>query len=222
MKHIIDIETWERKENFNFFRHFLNPQLSITSEVECGGAKKRAKEAHQSFFLHYLYAVLRAANEIPELRYRIDQEGHVVLYDKIDILSPIKIKENGKFFTIRFPYHEDFDTFYQEARSIIDSIPEDGDPYAAENGEVASGDYGLILLSATPDLYFTSITGTQEKQSGNNYPLLNAGKAISREGKLVMPIAMTIHHGFVDGHHLTLFYKKVEDLLKQGNYFISK
>lgn len=214
MKHIIDIETWERKENFNFFRHFQNPQLSITSEVECGGAKRRAKEAHQSFFLHYLYAVLRAANEISELRYRIDPEGRVVLYDKIDILSPIKIKENGKFFTIRFPYHEDFDTFHQEARKIIDSIPEDGDPYAAENGEIASGDYGLILLSATPDLYFTSITGTQEKQSGNNYPLLNAGKAITKEGKLVMPIAMTIHHGFVDGHHLSLFYKKVEELLK--------
>ena len=214
MKQIIDIETWERKENFNFFRRFQNPQLSITSEVECGGAKKRAKEAHQSFFLHYLYAVLRTANEIPELRYRIDPEGRVVLYDQIDILSPIKIKENGKFFTIRFPYHEDFETFYQEARKIIDSIPENGDPYAAENGEVANGDYGLILLSATPDLYFTSITGTQEKQSGNNYPLLNAGKAIIKEGKLVMPIAMTIHHGFVDGHHLSLFYRKVEELLK--------
>ena len=214
MKQIIDIETWERKENFNFFRRFQNPQLSITSEVECGGAKKRAKAAHQSFFLHYLYAVLRAANEIPELRYRIDPEGRVVLYDQIDILSPIKIKENGKFFTIRFPYHEDFETFYQEARKIIDSIPENGDPYAAENGEVANGDYGLILLSATPDLYFTSITGTQEKQSGNNYPLLNAGKAIIKKGKLVMPIAMTIHHGFVDGHHLSLFYRKVEELLK--------
>ena len=214
MKQIIDIETWERKENFNFFRRFQNPQLSISSEVECGGAKKRAKEAHQSFFLHYLYAVLRAANEIPELRYRIDPEGRVVLYDQIDILSPIKIKENGKFFTIRFPYHEDFETFYQEARKIIDSIPENGDPYAAENGEVANGDYGLILLSATPDLYFTSITGTQEKQSGNNYPLLNAGKAIIKKGKLVMPIAMTIHHGFVDGHHLSLFYRKVEELLK--------
>ena len=214
MKQIIDIETWERKENFNFFRRFQNPQLSITSEVECGGAKKRAKEAHQSFFLHYLYAVLRAANEIPELRYRIDPEGRVVLYDQIDILSPIKIKENGKFFTIRFPYHEDFETFYQEARKIIDSIPENGDPYAAENGEVANGDYGLILLSATPDLYFTSITETQEKQSGNNYTLLNAGKAIIKKGKLVMPIAMAMHHGFVDGHHLSLFYRKVEELLK--------
>ena len=179
MKRIIDIENWERKENFNFFRHFQNPQLSITSEVECGGAKQRAKAAGQSFFLHYLYAVLRAANEIPEFRYRIDTEGRVVLYDAIDMLSPIKIKENGKFFTTRFPYHNDFDTFYREAKMIIEAIP-----------------------------------GTQEKKSGNNYPLLNAGKAVVREGKLVMPIAMTIHHGFIDGHHLSLFYKKVEEFLK--------
>lgn len=95
MKRIIDIENWERKENFNFFRHFQNPQLSITSEVECGGAKQRAKAAGQSFFLHYLYAVLRAANEIPEFRYRIDTEGRVVLYDAIDMLSPIKIKRTA-------------------------------------------------------------------------------------------------------------------------------
>ncbi len=25
---------------------------------------------------------------------------------------------------------------------------------------------------------------------------------------------MTIHHGFIDGHHLSLFYRKVEELLK--------
>jgi chloramphenicol O-acetyltransferase type A len=25
---------------------------------------------------------------------------------------------------------------------------------------------------------------------------------------------MTIHHGFIDGHHLSLFYKKVEEFLK--------
>lgn len=54
MKQIIDIENWERKENFNFFRHFQNPQLSITSEVECGGAKQRAKAAGQSFSIIFM------------------------------------------------------------------------------------------------------------------------------------------------------------------------
>ena len=57
MKHIIDINIWERKENYEFFLGFQNPTISITSEVECAGAKARAKAAGESFFLHYLYAV---------------------------------------------------------------------------------------------------------------------------------------------------------------------
>ena len=28
MKHIVDIETWERKDNYNFFRGFANSYVS--------------------------------------------------------------------------------------------------------------------------------------------------------------------------------------------------
>lgn len=213
MKHIIDINTWERKENYEFFLGFQNPKISITSEVECAGAKARAKAAGESFFLHYLYAVLRAVNEIPEFRFRIDAEGRVVYFDHVDMLTPIKVKENGRFFTIRLPWNTDFQTFYTTAKAIINDIDPNGNPYDME--KVGGKDLlDVILLSATPDLYFTSLTCTQEHRHGSNYPLMNAGKAILKEGKLVMPIAMTIHHGFIDGHHLSLFYKKVEEFLK--------
>ena len=211
MKHIIN--TWERKENYEFFLGFQNPTISITSEVECAGAKARAKAAGESFFLHYLYAVLRAVNEIPEFRFRIDAEGRVVYFDHVDMLTPIKVKENGRFFTIRLPWNTDFQTFYTTAKAIINDIDPNGNPYDME--KVGGKDLlDVILLSATPDLYFTSLTCTQEHRHGSNYPLMNAGKAILKEGKLVMPIAMTIHHGFIDGHHLSLFYKKVEEFLK--------
>lgn len=213
MKHIIDINTWERKENYEFFLGFQNPTISITSEVECAGAKARAKAAGESFFLHYLYAVLRAVNEIPEFRFRIDAEGRVVYFNHVDMLTPIKVKENGRFFTIRLPWNTDFQTFYTTAKAIINDIDPNGNPYDME--KVGGKDLlDVILLSATPDLYFTSLTCTQEHRHGSNYPLMNAGKAILKEGKLVMPIAMTIHHGFIDGHHLSLFYKKVEEFLK--------
>ena len=213
MKHIIDINTWERKENYEFFLGFQNPTISITSEVECAGAKARAKAAGESFFLHYLYAVLRAVNEIPEFRFRIDTEGRVVYFDHVDMLTPIKVKENGRFFTIRLPWNTDFQTFYTTAKAIINDIDPNGNPYDME--KVGGKDLlDVILLSATPDLYFTSLTCTQEHRHGSTYPLMNAGKAILKEGKLVMPIAMTIHHGFIDGHHLSLFYKKVEEFLK--------
>ena len=180
MKHIIDINTWERKENYEFFLGFQNPTISITSEVECAGAKARAKAAGESFFLHYLYAVLRAVNEIPEFRFRIDAEGRVVYFDHVDMLTPIKVKENGRFFTIRLPWNTDFQTFYTTAKAIINDIDPNGNPYDME--KVGGKDLlDVILLSATPDLYFTSLTCTQEHRHGSNYPLMNAGNTERRK-----------------------------------------
>lgn len=214
MKQYIDIETWERKENYNFFRNFVNPTISITSEVVCEGAKERAKAAGQSFFLHYLYAIVNAANEVKEFRFRHDPQGRVVCYDKVDVLTPIKINENGDFFSVLIPYHKDFSAFYEEAQRIIAAIPKESNPYSAEQQDPEKGEFDVILLSATPDLYFTSMTHTQEFRQGSNYPLMNAGKVVTRGGELVMPIAINVHHGFVDGHHISQFFKKVEEFLK--------
>ena len=88
MKHIIDIDTWERRDNYNFFRTFHNSWISITSEVECGEALAAAKASGRSFFLYYLYAILRAANEVKEFRFRTDKNGQVVYHDQVDIISP--------------------------------------------------------------------------------------------------------------------------------------
>lgn len=215
MKHLVDIDTWERKENYLFFRDFANSWIAITSEVDCTEAYDAAKSTGRSFFLHYLYAVVRAANEIKEFRYRWDKHGQVVYHDTVDITTPIAVP--GKtFYTVRIPYIEDFETFYRNARHIIENIPTDGDPYGTDKQITEQGDFNVILLSATPKLYFTSITYTQYAPGHSlDYPLMNAGKAVRREGRLVMPLAMTVSHAFVDGSHVSLFFEKVEQYLKE-------
>ena len=230
MKHIINIDTWERKDNYNFFRGFANSWIAITSEADCTEAFARAKEQGHSFFLYYLYAITRAVNEIKELRYRWDKNGQVVYHDTVDVITPIAVPgrtfytvrippiavPGRTFYTVRIPYHSDFDTFYREARSIITSIPEDGDPYGTDKQIAEQGDFDVFLLSATPKLYFTSITYTQQSVGHPlDYPLMNAGKAITRAGRLYMPIALTVSHAFADGAHISLFFEKVEQILKE-------
>ena len=215
MKHIINIDTWERKDNYNFFRGFANSWIAIASEADCTEAYARAKAQGHSFFLYYLYAITKAVNEIKELRYRWDKNGQVVYHDTVDVITPIAVP-GRTFYTVRIPYHPDFDTFYREARRIITSIPEDGDPYGTDKQIAEQGDFDVFLLSATPKLYFTSITYTQQSVGHPlDYPLMNAGKAITRAGRLYMPIALTVSHAFADGAHISLFFEKVEQTLKE-------
>ncbi len=215
MKQIIDIETWERKNIYTYFASFLNPNFSITADVECGNAKENAKQRGQSFFICYVYAILRAANEIKELRYR-HEDGKVVLYDHVDLSTAVKTGDNGEYAGARIPYIEDFETFYKEALQIIKNIPKGKEPFEEDLKQGASGveDVGVILVSAMPDLYFSATTPAQMKAGGNQYPLLNVGKMVLREGKNYIPVSITADHGFVDGFHFTAFFKKTEEYLK--------
>lgn len=214
MKHIIDTKTWERGDNFCFFQGFANSWISFTGEVDCTAAYAAAKAKGESFFVYYLYAITRAVNEIRELRTRRTKEGEIVWYDAVDVITPIAVP-GRTFFTVRIPYSADFKTFYTEARRIITTIPEDGDPYGTDKAIAEQGDFDVFLLSAIPKLYFTSITYTQQSVGHPlDYPLMNAGKAIVREGKRVMPVALSVDHAFADGRHISLFFEKVEEYLK--------
>ncbi len=214
MKHVIDIDTWERRDNYLYFRSFANPWIALTSEVDCTVAYETSKTEGRSFFLHYLYAVLRAVNEVKEFRYRIDKQGRVVLHDTVDVLTPVAVP--GKtFYTVRIPYREDFAAFYEEAHRIMHSIPADGDPYGTDKQVMEQGDFDVFLLSATPKLYFTSVTYTQMAVGHTmDYPLMNAGKAVCRDGRMFMPLGLSVNHSFVDGAHIALFMEKVEQYLK--------
>lgn len=213
MKHKVTIETWERRDNFRFFENFLNPCISFTAEVRCTGARRRSREKGESFFLHYLYAIVRAVNEIRELRFRFDAGGDVVWFDTVDVMVPVRMSGSGKFFTMRIPWHPDFQTFYDEASRLIRAVPSDGDPYGATHAATGDDRYNVVLVSAIPDLFFTSITYTQQHAHGNDYPLMNVGKAIEREGEWIMPVALSVDHSFVDGAHIADFYKRVETYL---------
>ena len=214
MKHKVDIESWERRENWLFMSDFANSWYSITSEVDCTKAFEESKNNHTSFFIKYLYALLRAANEVKEFGYRTDGEG-VVWFDKIGATVPIAV--SGKtFYTVLIPYIEDYAAFYDKVKEISNHIPEDGDPYGVNRKLIETGETGVINISATPKLYFTSMTYTFHKPGlGSDWPLLNVGKVVEREGRRVMPIGIYVDHSFIDGSNLSDYLERVQRYLEE-------
>ena len=204
---MIDISTWSRRGNFEFFRDFINPNLGVTVRVDASHAYRTAKTNGVSFFLSYFYAILGAVNEIEEFHYRFDQDDNIVYYDRIDGLAPIRVEEKDNFAEMVFPFAEDFDTFCQTAREVI-TLAASTDPY--EQAETMT-DYNVILVSALPKLDFTSFCNTQRDRRGNDYPLCVIGKMGDNK---TMPISITVHHGFADGEHISRFFELVQEKLR--------
>ncbi len=206
MKEIIDLESFDRKESVEFFRDFMNPNVSVTCMVDASECFKYAKARGDKFFHLYLYAILRAVNEIKEFHYRFTPSGEIAYYDKIDVLSPIRLPGHKSFTTLRFPYFPDIATFISSVKKVI----EDADGLTSFGEEESLEEYDVVLVSAIPDLAFTSISYTQKHRHGNDFPLINVGK-MEADGK--MPIAICVNHAFVDGEHLAEFYRLVQEYL---------
>ena len=213
MKHLVDMNSWNRKNSFDFFLHFKNPNISITSEIDCTHAMAVAKERGESFFIYYIYAMLTAMNDIKEFKYRILSSEQVAYYDEIDITTPILLNEEGDCSIVRIPLIKDFDQFYAATKKIIEVAKTETESNFGKSDTEENDPLSIIFLSATPDLYFTSLVSAQENSFGSSYPLLNVGKAVTREGRLVMPVAITISHAFADGLHITRFMQKTEATL---------
>lgn len=213
MKKFIDVTTWERRGNYEFFRDFASSWYSVTTEIECARSFEECKRSGDSFFLRYLHAVVCAANEVEALRLRRSPSGEIVLFDRIDIITPIAAGDN--FVTVRIPYIPDFKKFSEEATSIISSIRPGDNPYGVEQKMIDSGDYDVIHLSAVPKIYFTSMTfTTQSVGSACTHPLSVMGKARrAADGTMSMPYAIYIDHMFVDGAHLADFFSRIESRL---------
>ena len=207
-KRMIDISTWSRRDNYEFFSNFINPNLGVTVRVNAGHAYSVAREKGVSFFLCYFHAILCAANEIEEFRYRFDHEGNIICYDRIDGLAPIRVEDKDNFAEMVFPFAKEFDVFCQMARHVI-SLAASTDPYEQAN---AMTDYNVMLVSALPKLDFMSFCNTQRNQRGNDYPLCVIGKMGDDK---TMPISLTIHHGFADGEHISRFFDLLQEKLNQ-------
>ena len=76
---IIDMEKDPRCGQFAYFRGMTFPFAGLTVEMDI--TDMMAARGERPFFLSMLYAVVRAANAVPQLRRRLAEDGTVVEYD---------------------------------------------------------------------------------------------------------------------------------------------
>ena len=208
MKRVIDVESWKRREEYLFFRGFFNPMVSVTVEVDCTEAYRRAKEEGFPFSLYYMHAAVTAANHVEEFRYR--QEGEeVVLYDHLDLLTPIQTGD-GSYRSVILEADEEWESFLHKARPVVEAARR-GEGQA--HGENEHG-RGVLLISVNPWYRFTSVQQAIPKEPHQNIPIFTFGKMEERDGRLTMPLAMSVNHGFVSGYEIGRYLEEAERKLK--------
>lgn len=202
----IDIENWNRKEHFAFFREFYEPCYGITSRVDCTEAYRHCKDHGFSFFLSCLYWTLTAAQEVEAFGLRIEDEK-LFQYDRVDAGSVID-RPDETFGFGYFIYNSDMQQFVQTAVAEVERVRESSglDRPDAQN---------IIRYSSLPWIDFTSITHAQKSSTADSCPRITFGKMSDVNGRRSMPVAVHVNHALVDGRDVGKFFELFQKLLSQ-------
>ena len=79
---VIDLETWPRREHFGVFNAFDYPHFSMCTNVDATSFYPAVKQRGISLTVAIVYVLARAANAIPEFRYRI-RAGERIISTKV-------------------------------------------------------------------------------------------------------------------------------------------
>ena len=201
----LDIETWNRKQQFHFFNQFDDPYFAVTVEFDVTKTYKYSKKNNISFFALYLHACMKAINSVENLKYRI-QNGKVMIHDVIHA-SPTILRDDHTFGFSFIHFDEDFKIFNKNLEAEKNRILNSTEMFPEQNTE------DCIYCSAMPWFNFS---GHKEPLFGvkkESVPKLAFGKYVKKDDKLMMPVAIAANHALVDGYHVGLFVKKFQRLL---------
>ncbi|WP_300565413.1 chloramphenicol acetyltransferase [Flavobacterium sp.] len=206
MKVKLNIETWNRKEHFLFFKQMEEPFFGLTTTVDCTKAYDKAKELNVSFFTYYLHKTLVAVNAIENFKYRIIGD-EVFIFDQINVSSTIMREDNTFGFSF-MEYDSDINVFAKNTSEEIERVRNTPGLLTRE-----FNDPNLIHFSTLPWMNFTSVSHARGFNYPDSCPKFSFGKIMEENGKKTMSISVHVHHGLVDGFHVGQFLQHLQELL---------
>lgn len=205
---IFDIENWNRKPQFEFFKSYEDPFFNITSNLEVTNLYNYCKKHELSFSLACIFVAIKSINEIPEFKLRIKNEK-VVQYDTVPIGSTV-LNNDNTFSFCEFPYNDSIFDFDANGKTIIKNQKE-GVTFDANEDEIK-----IVHCSTLPWVSFTGMKHARKgDEASKGIPKIVFGGLFIENNIKKIPFSVEVHHALMDGYHVGLLFKKIQKLINE-------
>ncbi len=203
----IDMPSWNRKTSFNHYFDNVPCTYSMTVNLDITSFLETITTNHQKFFPMMLYVLSQVVNTHKEFRMDIDEEKNIGYYTYSNPCYTIFHDETETITNIWTEYTTDLDLFIESYNDDISTYKRD-----FHNSKPLLG-RNYFSVSCIP---WTSFTGFNlNLQKGYDYllPIFTMGKYFPEGDKIMLPLAIQVHHAVCDGFHLSRFINDLQTYL---------
>ena len=208
----IDIETWDRKKQYDWFKDFSNPCYCLDVRMDVTKLVEYTKTNNLSFFIGMLYIVVKGLNTVEEMRMRLVNDKPVIF----KVINPAYtvMTKGGIFENVRHKNYDKFDQFYSVANKIINDTKEELNVTKENyNPEDCWDEYYITCLPWVN--FFHMSHPMPDNPSSLSVPRICWGKYKNNNGKYELTLNITVSHLLVDGYPLSKAFLKIQELLDE-------
>ncbi|KXL51681.1 chloramphenicol acetyltransferase [Anaerotignum neopropionicum] len=202
----ISMETWPRAQIFYYYTQMAPTSYTVDVRLDVTVLRKELKRKDLKFFPAYLWLVTRAIQGIQELRVGV-RDGILGHWQQLTPAYP-QFHENDKTTSLLWTeYHDRFPVFYE---NYMKDTKEYGDSHGilSAKGMPLPNSY---VISCIPWFTFQSFSLHNHGMKDYYFPSFEAGKFVEAEGKILMPLSVTVHHATTDGYHLKELFEELQE-----------
>ncbi|WTD01896.1 type A chloramphenicol O-acetyltransferase [Streptomyces albidoflavus] len=204
----IDLDTWPRRQHFDHYRRRVPCTYAMTVEVDVTTFAAALRRSPRKSYLAQVWALATVVNRHEEFRMCLTDSGDPAVWPVVHPAFTVFNPERETFACVWAPYDPDFGTFHDTAAPLLaehsratDFFPQ-GDPPP-----------NTFDVSSLPWASFTGFTLDIRDGWDHLAPIFTLGRYTEREGRLLLPLSVQIHHAAADGFHTARLTNDLQTLL---------
>lgn len=203
----IDLESWERKELYQFFSRMSQPFYNVAFTVDVTRLYRYVKKHKISFYYALVYLCTEAVNETDAFLYTLQEKCLYKIERREPSFTDLR-PGTDLFYIVTMPAGDKLDEFCRAAKKKS----------SEQSGfiNMESETEELIYFTCLPWIEITSFTNERDFCPDDTVPRIAWGKYRDENGIKKLQMSVEVNHRFVDGVHIGKFYealcRKIESL----------
>ena len=201
---LIDKDNWKRKEYFDHYFFNVPCTYSMTVKMDINKIIKKKQKLYPTM----LYYITTVVNKYDEFKMAIDENGRLGMFDTMLPSYTIFHQDTKTFSNLWTEYYckyEDFCKAYED----------DMLKYANQSGLFVKANVpkNNFPVSMIPWTSFEGFNLNLQKSYDFLQPIFTMGKYYKENDKILLPLAIQVHHAVCDGFHICRFVNELQELL---------
>ncbi|EOG1984777.1 TPA: type A chloramphenicol O-acetyltransferase [Proteus mirabilis] len=206
---VVDLSQWERKEHFEAFQSFAQCTFSQTVQLDITSLLKNVKKNGDKFYPTFIYIISQLVNKHAEFRMAM-KDGELVIWDSVNPGYTIFHEQTETFSSLWSYHHKDINQFL---KTYSEDIAQYGNDLAYFPKEFIEN---MFFVSANPWVSFTSFNLNVANINNFFAPVFTIGKYYTQGDKVLMPLAIQVHHAVCDGFHVGRLLNEIQQYCDEG------